>query len=381
MGSLAEPRGVPNLPSMLRIEQIRLTQFKNHPDTHYTFEARVVGITGPNGVGKTNLLDALHTLCFSRGYFSRTDQHLVRHGEMGFRIDGRIRRQEQLHTVGLILRETGKKEIWLDGDALPRITDHVGRFPVVMIAPDDAEWILGESRIRRQFLDALISQLDPSYLLALTKYNRILQQRQALLREIGERGQNPERSDLLDVLDQQWAEGAAAIWPAREKWTRILETLVAEQYRSIAGESDAVRIEYQTDGSGLSPLERIRSARTRDLAAQRNTIGPHRDDLLFLLGAHPFRQVASQGQRKTLLFALKLAERFLLEKELGLAPILLLDDVFEKLDPGRMRALLEWVAHQTVSQVFITDTDAHRLRDQLDPMKIQWQSLEIRAGA
>lgn len=362
---------------MPRIERIRLVQFKNHPDTEYVFQTRVVGITGNNGVGKTNLLDAIHTLCFTRSYFSRSDQQLTRHGSLGFRLDGQLGKFDGQHAVQLILRETGKKEIWCDGEQLPRISDHLGRFPVVMIAPDDAELIQGESRARRQFLDGLISQLDPTYMPALARSNRLLQQRQALLRTCAEQGLSAERSGLLDVLDEQWAATIGTLVVARRHWVAQLNVQMLQQYISIAGDDEGVSIEYLADLDDPDPLRFLRSNRARDLAAQRNTRGPHRDELIFRLGEHPFRQVASQGQRKTLLFALKLAERLLLEQGLGLSPILLLDDVFEKLDRARMSALLHWVARETSAQVFITDTDAGRLREHLDPLGVDWQLLSI----
>ncbi|MFN4892622.1 MAG: DNA replication/repair protein RecF [Bacteroidota bacterium] len=362
---------------MLRIEQLQLTQFKNHPDQPLVFGSRVIGITGANGVGKTNLLDALYTLCFSRGYFSRSDQSLVRHGENGFRIDGKIQRNGQHHEVSIILRETAKKEIWHDGDLLPRLSDHLGRFPVVMIAPDDSELITGESKTRRQFLDALISQVDGYYLSTLTKFNRLLQQRQALLRECGELGTTPDRSALLDVIDEQWIETIRLIIPARKLWSIRLQQRMLELYTSFAGDTEPIGMSYQCDLPEESTLNFIRENRSRDIAAQRNTRGPHRDDLLFSMGGHSFKQVASQGQRKTLLFALKLAERSLLEEYLTLPPIVLLDDVFEKLDPKRISALLQWVAKNTGSQVFITDTDPNRLRENLDPLDPEWQLLEF----
>ena len=362
---------------MLRLDQLQLTQFKNHPDRRYDFTERIVGITGMNGVGKTNLLDAIHALCFTRGYFSRQDQSLVRHGETGFRLDGQIKRNEVSHSVQLILRETGKKEIWLDGDLLPRMADHLGRYPVVMIAPDDAELIQGESRSRRQFLDALLSQLVPGYLSNLVRFNRLLQQRQALLREIAENGSTPAQFEVLDVLDEQWADTIRVLMPARIRWSVVLNEKVIDHYQRIAGSSEKIRVFHQSDLLEDDPLPRIKAQRGRDLAAQRNTVGPHRDDLLFQLGEFPFKAIASQGQRKTLLFALKLAERSLLEEELKLPPLLLLDDVFEKLDPNRMQALLSWVASQTRSQVFITDTDPSRLNDHLNQLETPWQSLAL----
>lgn len=362
---------------MLRLEQVRLTQFKNHPDSEHWFRSRVVGITGPNGAGKTNLLDAIHTLCFTRSYFTRNDQLLVRHGESGVRLEGRFLKLDRTYEVQMILRESGKKEIRLDGDLLPRLADQLGRFPVVMIAPDDAELIQGDSKDRRQFLDALICQLDPAYLNSLSVYNKLLTQRQALLRELQEQGSSPTRTELLEVLDSQWAAAVHQLLPARNKWTARLEKQVLIHYARIAGSTDDLSMQYQADLVSNDPLVELRAHRNRDIAAGRTTRGPHRDELLFLLGDHPFKGVASQGQRKTLLFSLKLAARQLLEEETGLPPLLLLDDVFEKLDSQRTASLLQWVAGHTTSQVFITDTDPVRLKAQLDPLYPDWQLLPV----
>jgi len=362
---------------MLRLEQIRLTQFKNHPDTDYSFHARVVGITGPNGVGKTNLLDAIHTLCFARSYFTRNDQTMVRHGENGFRLDGRFLKENQLEEVEMIWRETGKKEVRVNKDPLPRRVDLLGRYPVVMIAPDDAELIQGDSKLRRQFLDALICQLDSNYLSSLSRFNKILAQRQVLLREWGAQGSSPARTDLLNVLDEQFAEEVQQLVPARQKWITELQIRVLEQYERIAGITDKISMRYAMNLEPDDSLELIRSNRARDLAAERNTVGPHRDELVFSLNTYPFKLVASQGQRKTLLFALKLAACQMLEQKLILPPLLLLDDIFEKLDAGRTCSLLRWLADQTESQVFISDTDPHRLASQLGSMCSDWQLIQI----
>jgi DNA replication and repair protein RecF len=164
-------------------------------------------------------------------------------------------------------------------------------------------------------------------------------------------------------------------------WCARLQEQVVRHNRWIAGKEEPLQMTYQSDIGSDEPLERIRASRQKDLLAQRTTIGPHRDDVLFLLGDHPFKSVASQGQRKTLLFALKLGERSLLESHLNIPPILLLDDVFEKLDPDRMRALLGWVCNETQSQVFITDTDPVRLQEQLTELHAEWQLLEIRINS
>lgn len=366
---------------MPRLRQLSVVQFKNHPMVNLSFAKKVVGICGPNGAGKTNLLDAIYYLCFTKSYFASGDAALVQHGTQGFRLSGRFEAGSTEADVVCVLRETGRKEVSWNGDIYPRASAHVGRLPAVMIAPDDVELITGGSESRRRLMDGLLCQLNPTYLQQLMEYNKLLQQRNSLLKQMAESG--TRQSSLLEILDDQLAERGAFIGLQRHLLLEQFLPQAEAHYRLIAGEKELVQFGYQ---SAFAPqagatkaafLQLLQQARQKDLVLQRTTAGIHRDDLLFSLAGQPFRQLASQGQRKSLLFALKLTEYEWLQQHKGFAPILLLDDVFEKLDNERMTNLLREVCVEKLGQVFITDTHRSRLEQQLHLIGADFEIIDI----
>ncbi|MGF7230568.1 DNA replication/repair protein RecF, partial [Arachidicoccus sp.] len=257
-----------------------------------------------------------------------------------------------------------------------KFSDHIGKFSCVMIAPDDATLITGVSEERRKFLDTLLSQIYPDYLEHLIHYNRILLQRNSCLKNLFE--QQKSHDDLLDVLDEQLAHEGEAILSRRKIFVEDFIPLILSQYQSIADKQEAVDIHYQTQMADENKmLQLLKDNRQRDLFAQRTTSGIHKDDLLFLMNDHPFKQLASQGQRKSLLFALKLAEYFSIKEIKKHAPILLLDDVFEKLDANRMMNLLQKVCKDTDAQIFITDTHKERLEGAFETLHLDYQLIEL----
>ncbi len=362
---------------MAFLKKISLLQFKNYPQAEFAFPDRITGISGPNGTGKTNLLDAIYYLCFTKSYFTGTDAQLVKKGCYGFRISGQFDTHNgNEHLVTAILRENGKKEIVWDGDIYPRVSAHIGKLPAVVIAPDDVEIITGASEARRKLADAMLCQLDEAYLQYLMQYNKIMQQRNSLLKQMAE---NPAMQDgVLDVLDRQLAEKGAFIFEKRKATLDPFLQKATEHYARIAGSTDEISLQYVSqlgkpgseENTEVFFLSLLQASRTRDKALQRTTTGIHRDDLQFEMMGQPFKQTASQGQRKSLLFALKLTEFEWLEKSKGFPPILLLDDVFEKLDESRMQNLLKEVCLEKKGQVFITDTHEVRLRESLSKLDI-----------
>jgi DNA replication and repair protein RecF len=357
------------------LKKISLLQFKNYPQADFAFPERITGISGANGTGKTNLLDAIYYLCFTKSYFAGSDAQLVKKGCFGFRISGQFTTlQGGEHDVTAILRENGKKEIGWDGDIYPRVSAHIGKLPAVVIAPDDVEIITGASEARRKLADAMLCQLNDVYLQHLMQYNKILQQRNSLLKQMAE---NPVMSEgVLDVLDRQLAEKGASIFEKRKATLDPFLQKATEHYARIAGNTDEISLQYVSqlgksnseEKSQILFLSLLQANRSRDKAMQRTTTGIHRDDMQFEMMGQPFKQTASQGQRKSMLFALKLTEFEWLEKSKGFPPILLLDDVFEKLDESRMQNLLKEVCLEKKGQVFITDTHADRLRDSLSKL-------------
>ena len=363
------------LVTVLRLNSISIFQFKNYSNRNFLFPSKVTGICGKNGVGKTNLLDAIHYLCFTRSYFTRLDLSNVQHGKSGFRIEGNITVGEKTETVVCIHRETGKKEFTVNGEAYERFSTHIGRYTCVIIAPDDAVLVTGGSEERRRFIDAMLSQADPVYLKQLINYHKILQQRNSFLRINTEK--NPKDPALLDVLDEQLLAPANYIFNKRKEFLVSFLPAVKHLYNEISRQPEDLNLIYE---SALisSPLnELLKAARHKDILLQRSTVGIHRDDLDFLLNNQPFKSIASQGQRKSLLFALRLAEMELLQKEKGFAPILLLDDVFEKLDEDRIQNLLVKVCKENEGQVFITDTNEARLRSHLQEVDTDFKIISL----
>ena len=360
---------------MLRIKEISLLQFKNYEQTSFRFEGRIIGICGNNGVGKTNLLDAIYYLCFTKSYFSRSDQQAVFKGASGFRIQGEFDEDGQPASVVCILRGNGKKEFLADGVAYEKFSRHIGRFPCVIIAPDDIQIITGASEERRRFLDALLSQLDPVYLQNLIEYNKVLQQRNGFLKSQTERRLTDKH--LLEVYDEQLIGPGTWIFERRRAFLQTLLPLAGRFYTEIAGVEEPLALTYV---SALlhAPFRRLlRENQEKDLYLQRTGSGIHRDDIDIVFAGVPFKTMASQGQRKSLLFALQLAEYETLREAKGFAPLLLLDDVFEKLDENRMHNLLDRVCLQDNGQVFITDTHPERIQREMDKIGVSVQLIKL----
>src|SRR5687768_8714902 len=291
---------------LLRLNTISLTQFKNYTNRLFRFTEKVIGISGNNGVGKTNLLDAIHYLCFTKSYFTRLDHVNVQQGKQGFRIEGDLELNEKIEKAVCVFRETGKKEFSVNEAPYEKFADHIGRYPCVIIAPDDIQIITGGSEERRRLLDALLSQLDAGYLQHLITYNRVLQQRNSVLKSFNETGLKD--LSLLDVLDEQLAKPGEYVFERRKEFLVAFLAEVKKLYIAIAKQYENVTLLYQSELLQLSFTEMMNCNRNKDIAMQRTTGGIHRDDLVFSLDNQPFKNIASQGQRKSLLFSLKLAE-------------------------------------------------------------------------
>jgi DNA replication and repair protein RecF len=356
---------------MPQLQYIKLTQFKNYDFARFDFTQRVVGICGQNGKGKTNLLDAIYYTCFTKSYFGKTDAAHVQFGANGFRIESHF----DEHEVVLIYRGASKKELLLDAVPIEKFSAHIGQYPAVMVAPDDVELITGGSEERRKFTDTLLSQLDAEYLQQLIRYNKILQQRNSLLKSFADGA--AVNWPLLEVLNEQLAAPAQYIFQQRLHWLGLLLPAAAKHYQQIAAHTgETVLLQYESQLHTQSLSAWLQQYQQRDLALQRTGAGIHKDEVVLQLNKQPFKSTASQGQRKSLLFALKLAEYDLLAQCKGFAPLLLLDDVFEKLDAARMQQLLKLVCHSN-GQVFITDTHQQRLADAFTEMNITGQMIVL----
>jgi DNA replication and repair protein RecF len=366
---------VPENFPLLLLKDISLVQFKNYSQGAFHFQERIVGICGNNGVGKTNLLDAIYYLCFTKSYFSKSDQQNVLKGASGFRIEGHFEKEGTSEQATCILRETGKKEFALDGQPYEKFSRHIGHFPCVIIAPDDVQIITGGSEERRRFLDALLSQLDSGYLQQLIGYNKILQQRNGFLKSLADKRIH-DRS-LLDVYDEQLAKPGAWLFGQRRSFLQKFLPLVMQFYGQIAGQEEPVELVYESQLLHDTFPDLLRQLREKDLLLQRSGGGIHKDDIEMSFSGQAFKSIASQGQRKSLLFALKLAEYETLRQEKGFPPLLLLDDVFEKLDEHRMHNLLDRVCIQNKGQIFITDTHPERINQELAKLSVPCQIIRL----
>lgn len=359
---------------MFRIKTISALQFRNYASDTFHFDEKVTAICGKNGAGKTNLLDAVHFLCLTKSYFGKSDLQSVQHGAQGFRINGLFERKEEEIAVELILRESAKKELRVDSELVSVFSQHIGKLPLVFIAPDDISLIAGGSEERRKLIDSLLSQLDADYLHSLIRYNRSLLERNKYLKST-----EPYQLDhaLLDAFDQQLVQWGTLIDERRSAFFQQFIPKVAQLYGDFSSQMERPSITHVRGIPGADFSALLQSARQKDIFSQRTTIGIHRDDLLFEMDQLPFKLVASQGQKKSLLFALKLACFQLLTAHNQFEPILLLDDVFEKLDADRLNQLLKYVTKENNGQVLLTDTHADRMRHALDNISVPYQSITI----
>ena len=380
---------------MFFINKISLTQFKNYPFTTFNFPERVIGICGLNGKGKTNLLDAIYYCCFTKSYFTKIDGLNMQFDTDGFRIEANTklmsyppalsgsRREggtelsegEKESEIVCIFRGAGKKEVLLNGVAYSKLSEHIGKFPAVMIAPDDIGLITDGSEERRRFMDTVLSQMDANYLQQLLIYNKVLLQRNSLLKSFAEQGK-PDWQ-LLEALDEQLIKPGGFIFTKRKAFTEALIPLVQKFYHRIADNDEVITLQYDSRLHDSNFYDLLNNYRQKDFLSQRSNAGIHKDDIVFQLNGQVFKTTASQGQRKSLLFALKLAEFELLKANKGFAPLLLLDDVFEKLDDNRMQQLLHWVCNENEGQVFITDTHKERLQEAFEKLDTAYQIIEL----
>ncbi len=299
----------------------------------------------------------------------------VRNGDIGFRIEGMVTLNDATEKAVCVLRESGKKEFSVDGELYTRFSKHIGRYPCVVIAPDDIQLIIGASEERRGFLDTIISQIDAVYLQSLINYTKILQQRNSFLRNMYD-GFGKDMS-VLDVLDEQLAKEGNLIFRKRQEFAGRFLPMAMKLYHEIAQRSEEISLTYDTEMLEISMDDLLKLNRQKDLLVQRTSGGIHKDDLLFHLKTRAFKSIASQGQRKSLLFALKLAEVEIIKREKTVSPLLLLDDVFEKLDEERINNLLQRVSSDENMQIFITDTNCLRLRNELDKLNNPFEIITL----
>ena len=345
---------------MPNLKKIVVRDFRNIEFQELAFSPNVNCISGNNGEGKTNLLDAIYYLSMTKSAFPAPDKYNFRYGTDGFTIGGTYGMENGLESRFSIQVKEGEKKLVRDDKPYGRLGEHIGVLPVVMVSPGDTALVSESGEERRRLSNAVLSQMDAEYLAAVQGYTRLLQQRNKVLKEMGADG------SLLDVLDERMAPLAARIYASRKRFAQDLQPVVAEYYRLISGGGESVAIEYKSDLEKASLTELFAAHRERDLILRYTSSGVQRDDFLFTMDGHPIRRAGSQGQQKSFLVALKFAQYEIMKRSYGFAPMLLLDDVFDKLDLGRISNLISMVAGADFGQIFITDTDRARLSGIVD---------------
>lgn len=347
---------------MPTLEQIIISDFRNIRFCELHFSEGLNCICGENGQGKTNLLDAVYYLSMTKSAFASSDRFCIRHGCNSFAICGTYAMRDGVRSrVALTSSSDGTKVLKRDDKAVPRVSSHIGTLPVVMVSPQDYSLISDGGEERRRFMNAVLSQLDPEYLNQLQRYNRALAQRNHLLKD--------PRTDrqLLETIGVQMTPMAEYIVRSRMEFAEAIRHTVCDYYRLLSGGAEDVGIAYRSDlvegpNCSVRPLDALLSdAMERDIALRFTSVGIQRDDLDFSMEGYPIRKCGSQGQQKSFLVALKLAQYDIMRKACGYPPILLLDDVFDKLDMNRTANLLKMVGDSGFGQIFITDTNRDRL--------------------
>lgn len=356
------------------LEKIVISDFRNIRLQELEFSPNINCISGNNGEGKTNLLDAIYYLSMTKSAFASSDKFTFRHGTEEFSVAGTYRMENGLSSrFALKMNAKGEKKVRRDDKPYNKVSEHVGVLPVVMVSPSDISMISESGEERRRFVNAVLSQMDREYLISLQQYNRLLLQRNRMLKE-------PELDrSLLEVVDMRMAALAEPVYQARRRFVSDLKPIVTDYYRSVSGGSEQIDIEYESelDKAGLDQL--LEASFDKDRIFKYTTSGIQRDDFIFTMNGHPIRRCGSQGQQKSFLVSLKFAQYEIMKRNYGFAPILLLDDVFDKLDMNRISNLLQMVSGKDFGQIFITDSNKVRMAGIVDGLtqdRVYYETLD-----
>jgi DNA replication and repair protein RecF len=356
------------------LDTLNIINFKNIAQEQLTLSPEVNCFVGDNGAGKTNILDAVHYLALAKSMHTLTDSQSVRHGEESFLVDGRFRRDDgRCDQVVCGYTRRGGKTLKRNGKEYDKLSDHVGGFPIVVVSPADTALISDSAEERRRYINRLISQLDRGYLAQLIRYNTALQERNKLLKT------NPTEEMLL-IYDAMLSASADLLFKRREEIVAQMRPLVEEYYAQLSTQRETIDLEYRSDLQTAPLSELLLQSRRKDFVNEFTSVGVHRDDIVFSIGGYPLRKFGSQGQQKSFLIALKLAEYRLLAEQAGDRPILLLDDLFDKLDMRRVAELLRLVGGDMFGQIMITDCNKHRLQRTLSEAGVEYRLFHISEG-
>ena len=361
------------------LKNITLLNFKNYTDASISFSKTVNAFVGNNGAGKTNLLDAIHYLCLCKGYFNPIDSQQIKTAEDLFLIQGDFDRKDKNEKITCGVKRNQKKSFKRNKKEYDKLASHIGLFPLVMISPYDTNIIMEGSEERRRFMDNVISQTDTYYLDELILYNRHLANRNALLKQIAvTRSYDPA---LMEIYNDQLVASGIKIFAKRQQFMLDFIPLFDKYYEFLTDGIERVSLHYHSQLSDTAFEHLLAQSVEKDKILERTTTGIHKDELIFTIADMPLKKFGSQGQQKSFLIALKLAQYAYLQKHKGFKPLLLLDDIFDKLDDNRMYKLMEMVSHQDFGQIFITDTGRERLLSIFNKINVPVTLFEVNNGS
>lgn len=360
------------------LKNLTLLNFKNYNNADLKFTKTVNAFVGNNGAGKTNLLDAIHYLCLCKSYFNPIDSQQIKTGEELFLVQGDFDRDDKNEKISCGLKRSQKKSFKRNKKEYDKLADHIGLFPVVMISPYDINLIMDGSEERRRFIDNVISQTDSRYLDELILYNKHLLNRNALLKQIA--ATRVLDVALLQILDEQLVHSGNVIFEKRKQFLLDFIPLFDKHYRFLTNDAEQVSLTYQSQLNEQRFETLLAQSIEKDRILERTTTGIHKDELQFEIADMPMKKFGSQGQQKSFLIALKLAQYSYLQKFKNFKPLLLLDDIFDKLDTHRIHKLMEMVSHQDFGQIFITDANKDRVEAVFKEIAVEINLFEVSEG-
>lgn len=342
----------------MQLKTLNLINYKNFKNQTFEFNSKVNCFVGSNGVGKTNILDAIYHLSFGKSYFNPIASQNIKHGEDFFVVDGRYLKDLKEEKIIVSLKKGGKKVIKRNSKSYNRFSDHIGLLPLVIISPVDRDLITEGSDLRRKFIDGVISQNDKIYLDQIIRYNKILSQRNSLLKQFYL--SRTFDHDTIEIYDEELSKIGNLIFNKRKEFLELFSPIFFEKYSIISNNKEKVNLNYKSQLKDHRLQDLLISNIEKDKVLQYTSSGTHKDDIEFLIGNYPIKKFGSQGQQKSFLIALKLAQYEVLKAKSGNSPILLLDDIFDKLDSKRVKQIIKMVNDSNFGQLFISDTDAKR---------------------
>ncbi len=340
------------------LKKISLFNYKNFAEANFEFDTKINCFVGKNGIGKTNVLDAIYHLSYGKSYFNPLAVQNIKHGEEFFVIDAEIEKNERNEQIVCSLKKGQKKILKRNGKVYDKFSDHIGFIPLVIISPADSDLIIEGSETRRKFMDSVISQLDAQYLQELIQYQKIINQRNALLKYFALN--HVFDNDTIAIYNEQLTGLGQSIFEKRKQFIAQFVPIFNLHHQAITGSQEAVQLVYESHLFENNLRILLQQNINKDRALHYTSVGTHKDDLLFEIEHHPIKKFGSQGQQKSFLIALKLAQFEFLKKQSGVKPILLFDDIFDKLDESRVAKIVEMVNSDTFGQLFISDTHPER---------------------